>query len=84
MVIFHLVLFAKGGYNMKNLYFIRSNGERILVEPKTKEDNTIKFIKKFVKEKNPNFEIYYIRSWKTEEGITYDVGSHTEFFLLGD
>lgn len=84
MVIFHLVLFAKGGYNMKNLYFIRSNGERILVEPKIKEDNTIKFIKKFVKEKNPNFEIYYIRSWKTEEGIMYDVGSHTEFFLLGD
>ena len=69
---------------MKNLYFIRSNGERILVESKIKEDNTIKFIKKFVKEKNPNFEIYYIRSWETEEGIMYDVSSHTEFFLLGD
>lgn len=69
---------------MKNLYFIRSNGERILVEPKIKEDNIIKFIKKFVKEKNPNFKIYYIRSWATDEGTMYDVGSHTEFFLLSD
>lgn len=69
---------------MKNLYFIRSNGERILVEPKIKEDNIIKFIKKFVKEKNPNFKIYYIRSWEEDSGIMYDVGSHTEFFLLSD
>lgn len=69
---------------MKNLYFIRSNGEKLLVKSKIKEDNTIKFIKKFVKEKNPNFEIYYIRSWVTEEGIMYDVGSHTEFFLFSD
>lgn len=47
---------------MKNLYFIRSNGEKLLVEPNIKEDDVIKFIKKFVKEKNPDFEIYYIRS----------------------
>lgn len=69
---------------MKNLYFIRSNGEYLLLESKIEEKNTIKFIKKFIKEKNPNFEIYYIRSWETDEGIMYDVGSHTEFFLWGD
>lgn len=69
---------------MKNLYFIRSNGEKLLVEPNIKEDDVIKFIKKFVKEKNPDFEIYYIRSWETDEGTMYDVGSHTEFFLLSD
>ena len=69
---------------MPNLYFIRSNGEKLLVESEIKEDNTIKFIKKFVKEKNPNFKIYYFRSWEEDSGIMYDVGSHTEFFLLSD
>lgn len=69
---------------MKNLYFIRSNGEYLLVEPKVEEKDTIKFIKKFIKEKNPDFEIYYIRSWETKEGTMFDVGSHTEFFLWGD
>lgn len=29
---------------------------------------------------NPNYEIHYIRAWgDLEEGITLDVGSHTEF-----
>lgn len=69
---------------MKNLYFIRSNGKYLLVESKVEEKDTIKFIKKFVKEKNPDFKIYYIRSWETDEGTMYDVGSHTEFFLLSD
>lgn len=69
---------------MKNLYFIRSNGEYLLVEPKIEEKDTIKFIKKFIKEKNPDFEIYYIRTWETNEGTMYDVGSYTEFFLWGD
>lgn len=36
---------------MKNLYFIRSNGEYLLLESKIEEKNTIKFIKKFIKEK---------------------------------
>lgn len=69
---------------MKNLYFIRSNGEQLLIEFKVEEKDTIKFIKKFIKEKNPDFEIYYIRSWETKEGTMFDVGSHTEFFLWGD
>ena len=69
---------------MKNLYFIRSNGEHLLVEPKIAECDVVKFIKKFIKEKNPKFKTYYIRSWETEDGIMYDVGSHTEFFILRD
>lgn len=31
---------------------------------------------------NPNFKIYYTRSWDTTKGRMYDVGSHTEFFLM--
>lgn len=69
---------------MKNLYFIRANGEYLLVEPKVEEKDTIKFIKKFIKEKNPDFEVYYVRAWETDEGTMFDVGSHTEFFLWGD
>lgn len=64
------------------LYFIRSNDERVLVNDTVEEKYVTKYIKDFVKEKNPKFDIYYFRSWKTKEGVMYDVGSHAEFFLL--
>ncbi len=67
---------------MGNLYFIRSNGEKMLVETNIEEKYVMKSIIAFVKETNPNFSMYYTRSWKTEEGTMYDVGSHSEFFLL--
>lgn len=37
----------------------------------------------YVKTINSSYVIPYIRSWKTEEGnIMYDVGSHSEFFVV--
>ncbi len=62
------------------LYFKNSRGERrIIAEPKTEEE-AMKEINKFCEERN--FKIYYVRKWQTEDGLKYDVGSHTEFFVL--
>ena len=62
------------------LYFKNSRGEkRIIAEPETEEE-AMKEINKFCEERN--FKIYYVRKWQTEDGLKYDVGSHTEFFVL--
>lgn len=65
------------------LYFKNSEGEiRVVTEPKTKEE-AMKEINKFCEDRN--FKIYYTRSWRDKEGLKwYDVGSHTEFFILDD
>lgn len=67
---------------MSNLYFLRSNGERVLVEEGVTPETAICKIKNHVFNLNPNYKIYYVRCWETEEGTEYDVGSHTEFYLL--
>lgn len=71
---------------MPNLYFIRSNGEERLVRENINPDMAIGYINEYVAQLNPNYKIYYIRSWGDldKNGITYDVGSHTEFFKLVD
>lgn len=63
------------------LYFENSRGERRLIaKPKTEEDAN-KAINKFCEDRH--FKIYYIRTWKDNEGLkVFDVGSHTEFFYL--
>lgn len=44
-----------------------------------------KCIRKFIEEKNPNFKIYYVRQWVNDAGMkVFDVGSHSEFFLLSN
>lgn len=65
------------------LYFKNSNGERrIIAEPET-EDGAVEQIHKFCDDRN--FRIYYIRTWATPKGEKiYDVGSHTEHFVLVD
>ena len=64
-----------------NLYFEHSNGGLTLVRSDCPQDNVLSEIKSYVKLLNPNYKIYYIRSWGDDiQGYTYDVGSHTEFF----
>lgn len=65
------------------LYFENSNGERrVVAEPQT-EQEAMKEIYKFCDDRN--FKIYYVRSWRNEDGLkVYDVGSWSEFFLLDD
>lgn len=62
------------------LYFKDSRGnKRVIAEPKT-EDEAIDIIQKFCDERL--FKIYYMRWWDKDGVRTYDVGSHSEFFLL--
>ena len=65
------------------LYFENSYGtRRIIAEPKT-EEAAMEAIHAFCEERN--FTIYYVRTWRTPDGLKeYDVGSHTEFFYLDD
>lgn len=67
---------------MFSLYFKRSTGEEVPVKLQLETDSEVLFlIEEFVYSINPNFVIHYIRSWG-ENPVVYDVGSHTEFFLL--
>ena len=62
------------------LYFKNSQGkERLIAECETVQD-AHKEIDKFLNEHN--FKSYYSRSWGNEDGVTIDVGSHSEFFVL--
>lgn len=62
------------------LYFENSHGnKRVIAEPETEED-VLDVIQKFCDERN--FKIYYMRWWDKDNVRTYDVGSHSEFFLL--
>lgn len=65
----------------RNLYFINSRGEYRLLHQNVKEKEIALLIEIFLDEHN--FKHYYTRSWNTDEGTKYDVGSHTEFFLWG-
>lgn len=68
---------------MPNLYFIRSNGEKKLAHENIDPEKAISYINEYTYSLNPNFKIYYFRSWEEDGGIMYDVGSHTEFFWVG-
>ena len=64
------------------LYFEDSKGNERLVNDKiSNEEDCFKIIKDYVYKLNPNYKIPYVRTWGNNP-ITFDVGSHTEFFLL--
>ena len=64
------------------LYFENSYGKRrIIAEPQTEEE-AMREVYKFCEDRN--FKIYYVRTWTDNDGFkVYDVGSHVEFFFLG-
>lgn len=63
------------------LYFENSYGiERVIAEV-ANEEEAYKEIKKFLDDHN--YKSYYTRSWmRNNNEKIYDVGSHTEFFIL--
>lgn len=65
-----------------NLIFQHSDGRETIVSKTATEEKVYTKIKEFVAELNPDYKIPYVREWETKRGIKYDVGSHTEFFLL--
>lgn len=66
------------------LYFLSSLGEKRLVKENIEEKEVISTIEQYVNNLNPTYKIYYYRSWYSEDhqGTMYDVGSHSEFFIL--
>ena len=62
------------------LYFQNSGGEeRLIAEPKTKEDAS-NHITQFLEEHN--YKSYYTMGSIYEDKIVFDVGSWSEFFIL--
>lgn len=62
------------------LFFQNSKGEeRLIAEPANREEVN-KEINKFLEDHN--FKSYYIRVLEADGRLIFDVGSHTEFFIL--
>jgi hypothetical protein len=66
------------------LYFRDSHGESRVV---TTNLNTMKEVMRhiliFIADINPYYQIHYTRRWTDDDdNIWFDVGSHTEFFVL--
>ena len=62
------------------LYFQNSHGvERLIAELLNKQEVN-KEINKFLDDHN--FKSYYTRVWEEDGRLIFDVGSHTEFFIL--
>ena len=66
---------------LRNLYFLAGNGEKRLLAENVSYDEAFIEMDTFMKQHN--FKSYYTRIWGDKEGMMFDVGSHTEFFLWG-
>lgn len=65
------------------LYFENSYGQRRIIAKPQNDDEAMKEIRKFCKDRK--FKIYYVRKWQNDKGEkVYDVGSWSEFFYLVD
>ena len=65
-----------------NVYFRDSHGKKRLLERVYTDEQVWKVIKKFLDDHN--FTSYYTRMWFANGYTWYDVGSHTEFFLVDE
>lgn len=64
-----------------NVYFRNSQGEkRMIAKNVTDKDEAWQVIHKFLDDHN--FKSYYTRMWYKDGYTWYDVGSHTEFFMV--
>lgn len=64
----------------KDLYFVNSRNIFRKINENVTEEKACDLIQVFCE--GYNYKIFYIRSWQEENKIWYDVGSHTEFFVL--
>lgn len=65
----------------KVLYFEDSKGKRRKLGVVNSDDETFEMIGKFL-ENYPHFKWYYTRVTERDNEKRYDVGSHTEFFVV--
>ena len=64
---------------MKLLFKNGKGEEKLIAEPLSREE-VIKDINKFLDDHN--FKSYYTRVWEENGRLIFDVGSHTEVFIL--
>ncbi len=65
------------------LYFEHATGKRTPVKKHVSGvDEALRLIAVDVAKRNPAYQIPYTRYWEGSEGIWFDVGSHTEFYIL--
>jgi len=74
---------------MKDLYFIRYNGDEVWLASNVTDYEVGKLINDYIdtcndkKEENDKFVSFYWNIWYDEQGDQwFDVGSHSEFFVL--
>lgn len=71
--------------DVRNLYFINSQGIPRLLAMNVNNDTRLELIRKFLEAHD--FKHYYTRMWDSNrngyKGTWFDVGSHTEFFFWG-
>lgn len=65
----------------RTIYFIDRFGDYRVIKENVTEKEARELIAEFLEAYE--FKSYYTRSWNTDEGTMYDVGSHSEFFLWG-
>ena len=65
---------------MKKIYFEDRFGERRLLAARNTDEEVWQVINNFLTEHR--YKAPYVRSWTDDEGTWYDVGSHSEFFLV--
>lgn len=65
----------------RNLYFVSSSQEYRLLAENVSGNEVMEHILLFLEEHN--YTSYYTRITYAENGLWYDVGSHTEFFFWG-
>ena len=63
------------------LYFENKFGSRFAIDYPSSREEAWGIIRRFLDKYN--YKIPYVREWDDEEGLHwYDVGSHSEFFIL--
>lgn len=63
-----------------NVFFKRHNNSTVKIGQCCNYDDAWEVIAQFLREKR--YSYYYIRTWMHDDEKWYDVGSHTEFFVV--
>lgn len=66
---------------MYKLFFEFPDASRVLVSEHIDEKDIVSKIYEDMALHNPNFKIYYVRSWMENGNLIYDYGSHVSFYV---
>ena len=66
---------------MYKLFFEFPDASRVLVSEHIDEKDIVSKIYEDMALHNPDFKIYYVRSWIQDGNIIYDYGSYVSFYV---